>query len=382
MNQYKFLVLSDLHIGKSEEANNSTRLTIETPDFPINENPFESLKAFIEDKKMSFDCIFNLGDLANRGLVAGLNMGMKMLRELSMRYNCPLVNTPGNHDYCYDYTKGAINLLKCTRDFPTDNISSNSDFWSNGFCLYKIKNVNILICNSGKDFEKKEDMNTIPVFDELYCSTLDNYLNKNLNEGIIHIAIVHHHVLQHSDVIENAEYGSNDIIDHADNFLAVLRKYHFCCVLHGHKHLSRFTIKDNMAIMACGSLSALDNVRICDEKNYFHVLTLSDENDTPSGIIDSYYYMPKKGWLEIVDKNFSIDAKYGFGYKFDIAAIAEKLSGFIIEGTPCKEIDDYSLLIPELNLMTEKERTELEKTLSLEGISYVVNNKKLVIYRK
>lgn len=379
MSQYKLLILSDLHIGQASEANNSTRLTIETPEIPIHDNPFESLKDFYKDEKIHFDGIINLGDLANRGLISGHNLGMKMLRDLSLRYQCPLINTPGNHDYCYNFAKGPQLYLKSIVDYPTDNGESNSDFWSKGFCLYKLNGLNVLICNSAKDYKTVEDKDNVPVFDELYCNDLRNYLKEKLHEGI-NIAIVHHHVLQHSDIIESADYDSNDIIDHADNFLSLIKEFGFCCVLHGHKHLSRFTTHNGMAIMACGSLSALENVRKCDEKNYFHVLTISDDEQI-KGVIESYYFKAKKGWLEIVDNNFSIRGKYSFGYTFNFDTLADKIASYIDDKTPCMEVANYEEQIPELSLLSEEDKNRLSGSLDNRGIKYMLSGKSAVIWK-
>lgn len=381
MHQYNFLIVSDMHVGTSEDANNSTRLTIETPDIPVHENPFESLKEFIANKEMSFDGIINLGDLTNRGLIAGFNLGVRMMRELSLIYKCPLVYTPGNHDFCYGYSKGPVSYLKSMANYPTDDAKANASFWSRGFCLFRIKEINILICNSGKDYLKIEDKDNVPIFDEQYCNDLDEYLKDELKKGV-NIAIVHHHVIQHSDVAENANYNSNDIIEHADSFLQVLTKYHFCCVLHGHKHLSRYTMFNNIAIMACGSLSAIENVRICDERNYFHVLRLYAENTVPKGIIKSYYFMPQKGWLEIVDKNFSVKSTYAFGYSLDIPKLSTDFIGFLGPETPFVKKENLFETYPELCMMSERDMTSLKQSMNSQGYDLSVNGSDVFIFKK
>ena len=161
---------------------------------------------------------------------------MRMMRELSLMCKCPLLCIPGNHDYCYTFPEGANSLLKRTINYPTDNKNSNSDFWSKGYCFYSIGDALFLICNSGKDLQTLEDNGKTPSFDNVYIDGLKNDIIA-LNHSGPKIAIIHHHVLQHSDI--TGQYDSNDTIDHADSFLEVLKETGFNCILHGHKHISR-----------------------------------------------------------------------------------------------------------------------------------------------
>ena len=59
----------------------------------------ESLKEFLLENNIEIDAILNLGDVANKGYSAGWYAGIRMLRELSLKFDCPLISTPGNHDY-------------------------------------------------------------------------------------------------------------------------------------------------------------------------------------------------------------------------------------------------------------------------------------------
>lgn len=284
MSELRYLIVSDLHIGKQEDFNNSTRLSVDTPELPANENPFEALKVFIGDKGLKFDAVINLGDVSNKGFIPGWILGNKMLRELATMCKCPLISTPGNHDYCFDFDCGAKSLLLRTSNFPTDNENHNTTFWGNGFCLYVAGGVQFLILNSEKHLSKLEDLQSTPDFDSLCDADLNEYLKKNSFDGP-RIAILHHHVIGHSDL--QGRYSANDVIDHADKLLNILNENNFLCVLHGHKHLPRFTTYNNLGIMACGSISSLENISTCDEDNHFHILTLNCNNDGIRGKIGS-----------------------------------------------------------------------------------------------
>lgn len=378
MSKFKFLIISDMHIGKPGEENLSTRLTTDTPDIPTHDNPFESLKEFIGKRNMSFDGIINLGDLTNKGLVSGFMTGMRMMRELSLMMNCPLLCIPGNHDYCYTFSDGPNRLFKRTINYPTNNEESNSHFWSKGYCFYHIGDVLFLICNSGKDLRTLEDNGKTPRFDSTYIDGLKEDVIALQHQGP-KIAIVHHHVLQHSDIV--GEYDSNDTIDRADSFLEVMRETGFNCILHGHKHISRYIEHGNMAIMACGSLSALENLRICDEPNYFHVVTIEYDNQQVRGKVESYYFKIKKGWLDIVDDNFSLKPRYAFGYNVDLKSLAFKLKEYIQPNAPVLNIEDVKDECPEIDYLSGSEEEQLSVELSNLGFKYYPSANGGIIYK-
>lgn len=134
--------------------------------------------------------------------------------------------------------------------------------------------------------------------------------------------------------------------------------------------------------MACGSLSAIENVRICDERNYFHILRLYDENTVPKGIIKSYYFMPQKGWLDIVDKNFSVKSTYAFGYSLDISKLSTDFIGFLGPETPFVKKDNLFETYPELCMMTEHDITSLKQSMNSQGYDLSINGSDVFIFKK
>lgn len=357
-----------MHIGRPEDAlEGSTRLTTETPDKPINDNPFESLKIFIKQKKLQFNGILNLGDITNKGFISGFNVGIKMMRELGLICQCPVIFTPGNHDYCYEFEDGAVKLLKRTINYPTDKDDANGNFWGKGYCLYKIEDVLFLICNSGKDVHRKEDRSNIPSFEDEFIEQIKSELER-INHRGPKIALTHHHIIQHSDIV--GRYNANDTIDHADKFLSTLSDANFNCVLHGHKHISRFMEANNLAIMACGSLSALENLKIADEQNYIHVLTLKTENDDVRGKIESYYYKLTKGWCDIVDHNFSINSRYTFGKAVNLEELAQKVVSHMPLDNPVLMVNNILDKFPEMEFVSNKDYVHLKEVFIRLGYKF------------
>ena len=364
MSELRYLIISDLHIGSQDDYNESTRLTVATPEMPANENPFEALKVFIKENNISFDAVINLGDVCNKGFVPGWIMGNKMLRELSFICNCPLLSTPGNHDYCFEFADGAKSLLQRTCGFPTDDRNHNTDFWGNGYCLYETGGTQFLILNSESHLSNKEDLKATPNFDTLFNTGLDGYLKENTFDGP-RIAILHHHVIPHSDL--QGRYSSNDVIEHADKLLNILNDNNFICVLHGHKHLSRFTMHNNLGIMACGSLSSRENIATCDEDNNFHILTLKCTDEGIRGKIETYHFVFQKGWFLIEDSNSRVKARYGFGRNLDINEITNTIISLINPEAPVIRLfgEKVTSKIPDITYISNDEiqiiKVEIEK---------------------
>lgn len=173
----RILIISDIHIG--EENDSSTNLTVATPELPSNRNPMESLKEYLLNSKTKIDAILNLGDVANKGYSAGWYSGIRMLRELSLIFNCPLISTPGNHDYVLN-EDGRFSdvLLKGVRDYPTPDDKANGKFWSDGFCIYEYENLQFLICNSELHLKMKDDLSKSPNYSEDFLSRIQEELQK------------------------------------------------------------------------------------------------------------------------------------------------------------------------------------------------------------
>lgn len=381
MSECKILIVSDLHVGKPEDANNTTRLTVATPDKPLCDNPIGALKKFILDRGLSFDLLVNLGDVTNRGYIPGWNMGMRMLSSLAKDVDCPLLSTPGNHDYCFDFEGGALDLLKRTNDYPTNDNDVNVHFWGKGFCIYNCGNVQILIINSENYLRNAGDLAICPNYDTFCDNDLAQYLDENEHHGP-KIAIIHHHVIQHSDMV--GKYTSNDVIEHADKLLELLEARNFSCVIHGHKHLPRFNTRNNMGIFACGSLSCLENIRTSDEDNYFHIMTIVSEEENIRGKIETFHYILQKGWFPIEDTNAHVKSIYGFGSQINVADLVNKIIECINEQpTPVLDIslDADTSKFPELAFLSNEGLKKLEELVTAQGFKFFHKSPKIIIYK-
>lgn len=352
----RILIISDIHIG--EENDSSTNLTVATPELPSSRNPMESLKEYLLNSKTKIDAILNLGDVANKGYSAGWYSGIRMLRELSLIFNCPLISTPGNHDYVLN-EDGRFSdvLLKGVRDYPTPDDKANGKFWSDGFCIYEYENLQFLICNSELHLKLKDDLNKSPNYSEDFLSRIQEELHKSTFKGI-RIAIMHHHIIPHSD-LDNPQ--KSDIIDNGDRLLDILKAESFFCVVHGHKHQPRVVAWNNISIIASGSLASTLNTYVAMITNHFHILVL-DTDKTVNGSLESYKFVKNKGCQPITDPDYYVQPIEGLGYNGDIRDLTKVILDYYsskLKNKPFLSIrNDVVRVFPLVNSFTKQQKDE------------------------
>lgn len=366
MNLFRVLILSDIHIGKESDLEVKSRITSALPELPAESHPFEALKVFLKNYKI--DLILNVGDLTEKGYRAGWNLGIRMLRELSLIHRCKLISVPGNHDYCFE--EGVANpdlLLKNTLNYPTDQESLNNKFWSDGFCLYEVDSLCVLLCNSEHHLQNKEDLKKSSSFDDILIRRISNSLT-DIKSNKTKIAIMHHHITQLSDYYGNIP--TNDIIEKGDKLLEVLKGNEFLCVIHGHKHLPRFMEWNQLPILACGSFSSLENITVAGVPNCFHILDIINDGNVQTGSISTFRYLNKEGWAPLEDSKSKIKGTIGLGYSLnENNAIGKLLDAFSQEETlKTLSTQQFLDLIPEWPYMKDDEHNKFIDNLKQKGL--------------
>lgn len=362
----RILIVSDIHIGKEEDLNSVTKLTVATPELPSSRNPMESLKDFLITANTKIDAIINLGDVTDKGYAAGWFTGIKMLREISLILKCPLLSTPGNHDYMLnDEEKFDDRLLKGVKDYPTDNETANGKFWADGFCIYEHENMQFLICNSERHLRCKADLDTSPIFDDEYISRIKEELSKKTFNGV-KIAILHHHVVAHSDLLNPQK---SDVIDNGDKFMAMLRELKYYCVIHGHKHQPRITNLNGVHIVASGSLASTQNTSQARIDNHFHLMVLEIDEQI-KGYLESYKFVPGEGWNPISDYDYPIKPVHGFGYSLNVEKLVDEIIAYYFEGEnkfSYVNIKTISQKFPEINALSEEQMQDFLNVCRTKG---------------
>lgn len=364
----RILIVSDIHIGEEEDLNSVTKLTVATPELPSSRNPMESLKDFLIKENMKIDAIINLGDVTDKGYAAGWFVGIKMLREISLMLDCPLLSTPGNHDYILN-NEGIFDdkLLKGVKDYPTNNETVNGKFWTDGFCVYEYENMQFLICNSERHLQCKADLDKSPTFDDEYISRIKEELTKKPFKGV-KIAIMHHHVVNHSDLLNPQ---ASDVIANADKFLSLLKEHKYYCVIHGHKHQPRIMDLNGVHIIASGSLSSTQNTSQARIDNHFHLMVL-EIGERINGYLESYKFVPGDGWKPISDSDYPIRPIHGFGYSLNVETLVHKILAYYFEREnviPYVDVKTICQKFPEMHALSQEQMKEFFNICESNGYS-------------
>lgn len=387
----RIAIISDLHCQKEENSSKLTRLHTKLLDHPINENPIESFKKIIIDKKKNVDYFFVLGDVADKGNVEGFILGVKFVKEINALLNSEkLIFAVGNHDMHRreenDTIQDSEYMMKRTNGFPflfrddALNKKIEDEFWANKYCVIDDGKTLILVLNTSCFMDHVNNLKSI-VFDEVMRESLENALFQYKSSEKPKIAICHHHPTPHSDI--NANYTSLDCIDRGDVLLNVLKNHNFTLLMHGHKHFPRLKYDDNFPIFCSGSFASLENTSSFSEDNTIHFLDIFQDKDTFKGKIETWIYNFKEGWIKSSDLT-RFPPYTGFGSKMEISNIVENVyENFYkkYEHSDSKEkylqidMEDVSNKVNDINFLTPSQLKQLEKELEKKNLSINVDAK-------
>lgn len=319
----RILVVSDMHVVRPgcQDSKINTALL----ELPVELNPVESLKRLINDSDLQIDYLLNLGDVTDKAYVDGWITGIRLLREIKNECNIStLLHVLGNHDLTLDLNDHQeFYLPRHTRDFPLSDKQLSEDYWNKGYCIFADDTIVYLLCNSETIYMSKDDLDNSPVFLEDFNKELNEKLNRYDGNGRIKIALMHRHVVPHSDLY-NKSY-KEDVIRNADCFLDVLKKHGFNMVIHGHKHQARFVESNGIFILASGSISSRMNLLEQNGNNLVHILTLDIDDNKLCGYIDTYKYAYNTGWINETDSQDCFNAHIGFGFNGSVEDLANNI---------------------------------------------------------
>jgi predicted phosphodiesterase len=119
----------------------------------------------------------------------------------------------------------------------------------------------------------------------------------------LRLFLVHHHPIQYSDPTPEAPDFS--VMINAEQLQELLREFRFDILVHGHKHLPRFTTQSfngspDIAILCSGSFSVQIDTRWTGTiNNQFHMITVEGrdpEEHLIQGQVTSWTYCYNRGW--------------------------------------------------------------------------------------
>lgn len=172
------------------------------------------------------------------------------------------------------------------------------------FCTWNFDNVLAVGYNSSWHDDPTKAVHNGIIGDD-HLPKLEEHLAKlDLSPSRLRLFLVHHHPVQYSDPVNDPPDFS--VMTNAGNLLALLQKYHFDLLIHGHKHKPNFEthiINSSfpLAILCAGSFSVeLDTRWSGHVNNQFHVVRVEGRDSDAKNIfgrVESWTYLCGKGWL-------------------------------------------------------------------------------------
>ncbi len=373
MKQLKIGIISDLHCHNKAKNNGLQESYLLTDvNLEISQDPFKSFEKLItEEKTLTVDILLMPGDFANKSDKDGLIFGWEITKKIAILLKSKfLIPNVGNHDV--DSRKILSNdpfeLIKnFDKDFPFADEKANSSFWSKGYLLIEKKDYRILVVNTVHSHTSKE-MADKGLISQESINELERELSLSKSNKVS-IALCHHNPIEHS----HYDTGSTDFMHNGDEMITLLDKFGFDLIIHGHKHDPRIRYSQGGAnsptIFSSGSFSAFKNLQLQGANNTFHIITLECNNDQIGrGIIDTWFFVPTKGWTKQVKNNF-FEPRIGFGAKIDIKKIAiEILDWFKGLKTMYLEWEKLIEQFPDLQYLIPSDLEKLKNDLKNKNI--------------
>jgi 3',5'-cyclic AMP phosphodiesterase CpdA len=329
-------VISDIHVGPHARSDD---LTPGTSDALRKERFLERFGEHVKNHDLKADYLIVSGDITSRAEAAEFKHASDVVLNVAGHLGVDedrIFFVPGNHDVDWSVLAAATNAeqqeFRWTQRYapitaqPTmfsrrGSGATGSLFqepyaavWSTGDLL--VAGVNsawhdcpTAVTHNGKAAQASLDW-------------LDKELSKHARgDAGLRVFVVHHHPIQYS-----APYPDTDdfsIMTNAENLLGLLRTHKFDVLVHGHKHVPRFSTQlvqsdYPLHVLGAGSFCAeLGSVYSGSVTNQFHLIHVHGRLGPGSrvvGFLESWAFLGPNGWLESSHRHNGIHDRMGFGY--------------------------------------------------------------------
>jgi predicted phosphodiesterase len=372
MPRVTFGVISDLHCRLETDARDSF-LTVGSLRLPANRHPVQSLIDMIAEEGIVADILLNPGDLTNKARREGLTAGWDYSREIAAALQAPtLIPVIGNHDIVSRRDKATVPVFHDVRnlhpEFPFRDPAATQSFFSDGYCVIRIQNAEIIAVNTvidgTDDVSAKRGQFGID-----RIARMEAALTGTL-QAPIRVALMHHHPTLHSGSL----MGDGDVLETGDMLLDALGRLGCGLVVHGHKHLARLSSVNGLAVLASGSLSAMLLEFGTSFANTFHLVTVDGTGtDDIRGVINTWAFRYASGWKRAGD-HCGLPFTSGFGNGTPVPEIAAALQRMAEGGANRYTEDLVRAAAPTLDFLTPMETQQLAQALRPRGLKLSVQD--------
>jgi predicted phosphodiesterase len=385
--QATFAVLSDLHCRLSSDDPDSY-LIVGGLRSPSNRHPVQALIDLIdqdEDLRVNVDALLVPGDLTNKCRREGLNQGWDYSLEIGRALKASsVIPVIGNHDidsYRLDPENSVFHLVRNLRPgFPFQDNAAVQSFFSDGFCILKTGEAEIIAINTVIDQTDKVSAKR-GGFTVDRIVKMETALRGRLDSPI-RGALMHHHPVLHTGTF----LQDTDVIPTGDALLSSLRELGCRFVIHGHKHFSRLSYVDGIAVLASGSFSAALNEYSTAVANTFHLVQVAgNEPNDVRGTVHTWVFRYGRGWGRANLEHAGFPYLAGFGRTAPLTAIVHALRD-LSQADPAKTryLEQEVLgVAPDAQYLSPAEREDVNRALVADDLKLAdYDEGKLEMWRK
>jgi len=319
----------------------------------------------IDIENLQADGLLVPGDLTNKAKLEGLQEGWGYALEIGRKLKAPeVIPVIGNHDvdsFRNDPQRPATHAVRNLRpEFPFRNERDVQSFFADGYCLLPVGSAEIVAINTVIDHNDPLIAKR-GSFGEDRIERMERALQGRFKSPL-RGALMHHHPFLHS----SAFMADTDVIPTGDSLIAALRRLGCRFVIHGHKHFTRLSNVDGVAILSSGSFSAMLNEFSSAVGNTFHMVHVQGTSpDDLRGVIKTWAFRYGEGWRRS-NVNSGFPYTTGFGRRAslpDIISGLKTLGSQNADGTRYRQTDVLAA-VPEVEYLTPGEREQVNQVIA------------------
>lgn len=346
----KIAILSDLHVGPSAKAQDLCPIECAGDLNKYREkveNYIDDFNNFLSGENITADYLLVPGDITQDAHPMEVRLASEFLHGVQKRLGIAddhLLFVPGNHDADWNmYDSNDKTGLKWSHrylalqssKFIFDSINRRPNakgdlFDAPFFKMWEFDDLIVVGYNSASRDTKETKVHCGDIVRE-HLNELESVLRTlpQNRDSKVRIGLLHHHLRNFP--LPKPSDRDYSMASNGEDFIELLRKYHFDFIVHGHRHHSYFSARAMpMPILAAGSFSALLDTSLAQlTTNQFHIVEIAKDSSLEAvGVVRSWSNTVL-GWSRSEENRLSRCLGYErpFGKTLDSKEMSDKIVG-------------------------------------------------------
>lgn len=317
MKKLTLAVISDMHVGEGSRAKDLCPSSREHKTPKPDDNYRGKFLDFVSKQGIKADYLLLPGDVTDGAQPDEVQIASEFIVSAADALGVAgekIVFVPGNHDVDWEVMKipDSTNLRHLQRYDPLRQESYHFKKIMDGgtgdiladphFTLWQFDDLLVVGYNSAHHDDPNQQH--YGLVDPKHIGEMREAIEKiAISPDQVRLFLVHHHPIQYSD--PTSEEADLSVMVNAEELHEILREFKFDILVHGHKHLPRFTTRSvdgspEIAFLCSGSFSVQIDTRWAGTiNNQFHLITIDGRDPDEliiRGQVRSWTYYYSRGW--------------------------------------------------------------------------------------